>query len=236
MITVQIEVSARHCHLSQKDLDILFGNGYELTPIKPLSQRGQYAAREVLEVQTPSSWGLPPHYDFTFGKAPDHNQIRILGPVREHTQVELSWSDCMSAGILPRILVSGDWERSAGGLILVGPHGEVKLNRGIIVPQRHIHCGSDRAKELGLQHRQLVSVRVIDPPLLTKEGPGEVPHTPYKGGAVGGSSKVLPIRSITFHNVIIRTHPSFDWQMHLDTDEGNAAGIKMMGMGEVIVI
>ena len=235
MPTIPIEVSARHCHLSQKDLDILFGKGYKLTPIKDLSQREQYAAKEVLEVQTPSSWGLPPHFDFTFGKAPDHNQMRILGPVREHTQVELSWSDCLSAGIEPRVLVSGDLEQSAGGLILVGPQGEVKLNREIIVPQRHIHCGSDRARELGLKHGQIVSVRVINTLLLTKEGPGEVSSLPYEGGAGGGLSKAFPIRSITFHNVIIRTHPTFDWQMHLDTDEGNAAGIKMMGMGEVIV-
>lgn len=207
LTTIPIEVSARHCHLSQEDLETLFGKGYELIPIKPLSQRGQYAAAEVVEVQTPSSWGLPPHMDFTFGKAPDHNQMRILGPVREHTQVELSWSDCIAAGIEPRVLVSGDWERSAGGLILVGPCGEVKLERGVIVPQRHIHCNTDKAQKLGFTHGQIVLVRVIS-----------------------GSP-----RQITFHNVIIRTHPTFDFQMHIDTDEGNAAGIKMMGVGELLL-
>lgn len=210
MPTIPIEVSARHCHLSQKDLDILFGKGYELTPIKPLSQHGQYAARETVEVQTPSSWGLPPHTDFTFGKAPDHNQIRILGPVRENTQVELSWSDCITAGIEPRVLVSGDLEKSAGGLILIGPKGEIKLERGVIVPQRHIHCNTDKARELGLKHGQIVSVKVI------------------------GSDDSSSLCAITFHNVIIRAHPTFDWQMHLNTDEGNAAGI--YGMGEGIVI
>jgi putative phosphotransacetylase len=211
MITVPIEVSARHCHLSQKDLDVLFGEGYELTSIKDLSQRKQYAAKEVVEVQTPVSWGVAPHMDFTFGKAPDHNQIRILGPVRENTQVELSWSDCIAVGIEPRVLVSGDWERSVGGLILVGPKGEVKLERGIIVPQRHIHCNSQKASELGMRHGQIVSVKVLD------------------------DSNSSPLCSLTFHNVIIRTHPTFDWQMHIDTDEGNAAGIKMMGKGEVCI-
>ena len=211
-ITIPIEVSARHCHLSQKDVETLFGKGYELTPIKPLSQRAQYAAREVVEVQTPSSWGLPPHTDFTFGKAPDHNQIRILGPVREYTQIELSWSDCISAGIEPCVLVSGDWKRSSGGLILVGQKGEVKLERGIIVPQRHIHCNTQKARELGLTHGQIVSVKVI------------------------GSEEASSLCALTFHNVIVRTHYTFDWQMHVDTDEGNAAGIRMMGVGEVILV
>lgn len=211
MLTIPIEVSARHCHLSQEDMEILFGKGYELTPMKDLSQRGQYAAAEVLEVQTPSSWGLPPHMDFTFGKAPDHNQMRILGPVREHTQVEFSWSDCISAGIEPRVLVSGDWERSAGGLILVGPCGEVKLERGIIVPQRHIHCNTDKARELGLKHGQIVSVKVV------------------------GGDQSSSLCAITFHNVIIRVHPTFDFHMHLDTDESNAAGIRGMGKGEILL-
>lgn len=209
---IPIEISARHVHLSQEDLDTLFGKGCKLTPMKPLSQHGQYAAEEVVEVQTPLSWGLPPHHDFTFGKAPDHNQIRILGPVREHTQVELSWSDCIAAGIPPRVCVSGDWEGSAGGLILVGPRGEVQLERGVIVPQRHIHCGNDKAKEFGLSHGQIVSVRVVD-----------------------SNNDRKQTRAITFHNVIIRIHPTFDWKMHLDTDEGNAAGINGMGRGEVIL-
>ena len=211
MLTIPIEISARHCHLSHRDLEILFGEGYALTPIKDLSQRKQYAAKEVVEVQTPSTWGLPPHMDFTFGKAPDHNQIRILGPVREHTQVELSWSDCIAAGIEPRVLVSGDWENSMGGLILIGPKGEVKLERGVIVPQRHIHCNTDKARELELKHGQIVSVKV------------------------SGNDQISSLCALTFHNVIIRTHPTFDWQMHLNTDEGNAAGIHGMGKGEILL-
>ncbi len=211
MPTIPIEISARHCHLSQEDLERLFGKGYELTPIKPLSQRAQYAAQEVVEVQTPSSWGLPPHMDFTFGKAPDHNQMRILGPVRERTQVELSWSDCIAAGIEPRVLVSGDWKNSAGGLILIGPKGEIKLERGIIIPQRHIHCNTEKARELRLKHRQIVSVKVLE-----------------------GDQK-FSLCAITFHNVIIRTHQTFDWQMHLNTDEGNAAGITGMVKGEIMI-
>lgn len=217
MLTIPIEVSARHIHLSQKDLDTLFGVGYQLTPIKDLSQHGQYAAEEVVEVQTKGSWGLPPHRDFTFGKSCDHNQLRILGPVREETQVELSWSDSIMLGIEPRVLVSGDLKKSQGGIILVGPKGEVKIKRGVIIPQRHIHCNDERARRLGMRHGQIVSVRVID------------------DDSDPTNNRLTPIRQAIFFNVIIRTHPTFDWHMHLDTDEGNAAGIKMRGSGEVLI-
>lgn len=211
MLIIPIEISARHVHLSRRDLDTLFGEGYELTPIKELSQRGQFAAKELVEVQTPSSWGLQPHRDFTFGKAPDHNQMRILGPVRDHTQVELSWSDCIVAGVEPKVLISGNLKNSAGGLILIGPKGEVKLNRGIIVPQRHIHCDLGKAEEFGFKNGQIVSVQVLD---QDKE-------------------RAMP-RQITFHNVVLRVHRTFDLEMHLDTDEGNAAGILGSGKGMIL--
>lgn len=212
MLTIPIEISARHIHLSPANLAILFGDGYKLTPIKELSQREQFACEEVVEIQTPATWGLPPHRDFTFGKACDHNQIRILGPVREHTQLELSWTDCITLELEPHVVISGDYAKSSSGLIIVGPQGEIVLNKGIIVPQRHIHCNTGKAKELGLSHGQNVSVRVTD------DGTGKE-----------------PLHTVTFHHVVVRTHETFDWQMHLTTDEGNAAGIHMHGVGEVLI-
>lgn len=212
ILTVPIEISARHIHLSQHDLEILFDEGYVLTPIKNLSQKGQFAAKEVVEVQTDKTWGLPPHFDFTFGASCDHNQIRVLGPVREYTQVELSWTDCFMLNIKPHVAVSGDYGSSSGEIIIVGQKGEVRLQKGIIVPQRHIHCSTKKAAKLGLTQGQYVSVKTL-----------------------GDKHKNSQPRSLTFHNVIIRIHPDFDWHMHLDTDEGNAAGLDGMGVGEVII-
>ena len=86
-VIVPIEISARHIHISRKDLDTLFGKGYELTPFKPLSQTQQYAAEETVQVETLASRGKPTEERFTFGKAPNRNTVRILGPVRPHTQL-----------------------------------------------------------------------------------------------------------------------------------------------------
>jgi len=202
---ILIEISARHMHISQKDLDKLFGEGYELGSIKDLSQPDQFAAEEVVEIQTSGSLFLPPHMDFTFGKAPDHNQIRILGPVREHTQVELSWSDFVALGIEPKVLLSGDYENSIGGVVLVGPKGMLKLEKGLICAQRHIHMSTDEAEELNVKDGQKVAVKV----------PGQ--------------------RSITFEDVIARVRPNFRLAFHIDTDEGNAAGVERGDKGEIII-
>ena len=105
-----------------------------------------------------------------------------------------------------------------GGIILVGPRGELKLEKGVIIPQRHIHCSSENAKIKGLAHGDIVSVRVI---------------RDIQDFDAGGEHE--PVRQITFGNVIVRAHKMFDWQMHLDIDEGNAAGIKMKGVGEVLL-
>jgi putative phosphotransacetylase len=230
MITIPIEVSARHLHVSQKDLDILFGNGHKLTPIKKLSQPGQFVCEEVVEVQNLQSWGIAPHQDFTFGKAPDHNQIRVLGPAREHTQVELSWSDFIGLGLEPQVVLSGNYNSSVGGIILVGPKGELKLDKGVIIAQRHIHCSENQAKEYNLQGGQIVSVRVID------DGKNEMQNAKCKMQNVIQNSKFYkPVRQITFHNVVVRVSADFDWQMHIDTDEANAAGICGIGMGVIII-
>lgn len=207
MINIPIEVSARHIHLSTDDLAILFGPDYTLRPIKNLSQPGQFAAEEVVEIQTTQSWGLPPHQDFTFGKSCDRNQIRVLGPVRLETQLELSWSDFMALGLEPAVALSGDRPKSSvGSVVILGPAGEIKLEQGIIIARRHIHCHTKKAAEYGLRDKQVVAVQTTD-----------------------------TVRQVTFHQVIVRVSPDFDWQMHIDTDEANAAGIGGSGVGSVII-
>jgi len=195
MLKIPIEISARHIHLGQKDLEALFGPGYKLKPIKELSQTGQYAAAETVEIQTNKTWGLPPAESFTFGKTCSKNEIRVLGPCRKHTQLELSWTDFVYLGLKPLLALSGEQKKFNQDLILIGPKGEVKLQKGIIIAKRHIHASSSDLKKYRLKAGQKVSVKI-------------------KGK-----------RGLIFNEVIIRVHPSFVWGLHIDTDEANAAGI-----------
>lgn len=141
---VLIETSARHVHVSQRVLEILFGEGYELTKKKELSQPGQYACEERVAV---------------VGAKSSFPAVSILGPVRKETQVELSASDARSIGVKAPVRESGDLEGSAG-CKLVGPKGEVELKDGVIVAKRHIHMTDDDAKKYGLSDSQVVSVAV----------------------------------------------------------------------------
>ncbi|MGN0486268.1 MAG: phosphate propanoyltransferase [Acutalibacteraceae bacterium] len=141
---VLIETSARHVHVSRRVLDILFGEGYELTKKKDLSQPGQYACEERVQVIGPKS-SFP--------------AVSILGPVRPETQVELSAGDARSIGVKAPIRESGDLEGSAG-CKLVGPKGEVELKDGVIIAKRHIHMTPADAEKYGLCDKQIVSVKV----------------------------------------------------------------------------
>ncbi len=141
---VLIETSARHVHVSRRVLDILFGEGYELTTKKDLSQPGQFACEERVQVIGPKS-SFP--------------AVSILGPVRPETQVELSAGDARSIGVKAPIRESGDLEGSAG-CKLVGPKGEVELKDGVIVAKRHIHMTPEDAEKYGLEDKQVVSVKV----------------------------------------------------------------------------
>ena len=140
---VLIETSARHIHVSRRVLDILFGEGYELTNKKDLSQPGQYACEERVQVIGPK------------GSFP---AVSILGPVRPETQVELSAGDARSIGVKAPIRESGDLEGS-GGCKLVGPKGEVELNDGVIIAKRHIHMTPADAEKYNLVDKQIVSVK-----------------------------------------------------------------------------
>lgn len=141
---VLVEVSARHCHLSREDLDILFGKGYELTVKKPLSQPGQFAAEERVKV---------------IGPKRELDRVSILGPVRGKTQVEVSLTDARSLGINAPVRMSGKTVGSAPCTI-VGPKGQVELKEGLIAAKRHIHVTPEDAKKFELEDGQVVSVKV----------------------------------------------------------------------------
>ena len=141
---VLIETSARHVHVSRKDLDTLFGEGYQLTCKKELSQPGQYACEERVAVVGPK------------GSFP---AVSILGPERPATQVEISASDARSIGVVAPVRESGVIEGS-GACKLVGPKGEVELSEGVIVAKRHIHATPEDGEKYGVQDKQIVSVKV----------------------------------------------------------------------------
>jgi len=141
---VLIETSARHIHLSREDLDTLFGEGYELTNKKDLSQPGQFACFERVDVVGPKK---------TIKGA------TILRPVRPATQVELSMTDARSIGITAPVRESGDIAGSAG-CKLIGPKGEVEIKEGVIIAKRHIHMTPKDAEEFGLKDKDVVSVKV----------------------------------------------------------------------------
>ena len=141
---VLIETSARHIHVSRRVLDILFGEGYELTNKKDLSQPGQYACEERVQVIGPK------------GSFP---AVSILGPVRPETQVELSAGDARSIGVKAPIRESGDTAGS-GACTLVGPCGSVELTEGVIAAQRHIHLTPEAANDLGVADKEVVKVQL----------------------------------------------------------------------------
>ncbi len=143
-MNVLVETSARHIHVSQEHLEILFGKGYELTKKKDLSQPGQYACAERVDVVGPKKT-LP--------------GVSILGPVRPATQVELSLTDARSIGVVAPIRESGDVAGS-GACKLVGPCGEVEIAEGVIAAKRHIHMTTADAAEMGLVDKQIVSVKI----------------------------------------------------------------------------
>ena len=143
---VLVETSARHLHVSQKDLEILFGEGYQLTPKKDLSQPGQFACEERVDVVGPKKT-IP--------------GVSILGPVRPDTQVELSLTDARSIGVAAPIRESGDIAGS-GACKLVGPKGEVEITEGVIAAKRHIHMTPADAEVFDVKDKDIVSVKIDD--------------------------------------------------------------------------
>ena len=187
--TFIVETSARHVHLSEADFKVLFGENATLTKKKDLSQPGQYACEERVIVK---------------GTKKDLPGVSILGPFRKESQVELSATDARSIGLGIAVRESGVLDGTPG-CTLVGPAGEVTLEKGVIVAKRHIHATVADAKELGVVDKEIVSVKVN-----------------------------TPERSLIFGDVVVRVNDTYALAMHIDTDESNAAGMVPGVRGEIV--
>lgn len=141
---VPVGISNRHIHLSQADLDQLFGAGYQLTPMKELSQPGQFACKETVTICGPKG---------------AIEKVRVLGPVRKETQIEIVAGDSFKLGVKAPAKLSGDLAGTPG-ITVVGPKGSVQTAQGLIVAQRHIHMAPADAQAYGVQDGQIVKIRV----------------------------------------------------------------------------
>ena len=166
---VKIGLSNKHLHLSKEHIDILFGEGHELTPTKPLVQPGQFACEEKVDIVGPKN------------------------TLRAETQVELAMTDARTIGIKAPVRESGKLEGTPGCKI-VGPCGEIEIDHGVIVALRHVHLNDEQAAEAGVKDGEFVSIKIE----------GE--------------------RGLIFENVLVRAGAKHEREVHLDTDEGNAAG------------
>jgi acetate kinase len=175
---IPVSISARHIHLDQDTINVLFGPGHHLTPRNDLSQPGQYACEETLDVVGPKR---------------TIKGVRVLGPTRPGVQVEISRTDEFFLGIDAPVRNSGDTKGSAA-VTLVGPKGQVHLEEGVICARRHIHMAPDDAAYYGVEHGDVVEVGI------DSDG-----------------------RDLMFGDVLIRVSPKFALEMHIDTDEANAA-------------
>ena len=177
---VPVGVSNRHIHLNKADLETLFGAGYELTPLKDLSQPGQYACKETLTLVGPAMRPI--------------EGVRVLGPLRSKSQVEISMTDSYVLKVKPPVRESGNIAGSAG-VTIIGPKGVVTLKEGCIIANRHIHMSPSDGAAFGVQDGDTVTVDV--------EGK----------------------RRTRWYDVQVRVHKDFRLEMHVDTDDANAAGI-----------
>ncbi|MED3553146.1 phosphate propanoyltransferase [Cytobacillus praedii] len=141
---VPVSISARHLHLQQEHVELLFGKGYELTKYKEISQPGQYACNEKVTLKGPKG---------------TIENVRVLGPLRKHTQVEISRTDARKIGVTPPVRNSGNIAGSSG-ITLIGPIGSISLQEGCIIADRHIHMTSKDADEFAVKDKQRVSVLI----------------------------------------------------------------------------
>lgn len=141
---ISIGVSNIHVHLTREHLDILFGEGYELDKRNDLTQPGQFASNDKVTIKTEKS---------------EINNVRIVGPVRSYTQVEISKTDAYKLGLNPPVRDSGDVENSSP-ITIIGPKGEVNLESGCIIPTRHIHLTREHARMYGLENKEMVNVKI----------------------------------------------------------------------------
>ena len=175
-----VNISARHAHLTQADVDVLFGQGYQLTQMKRLYQDTDFASNETIAVVGPRQRMIP--------------GVRILGPCRAFSQVELSITDAISLGLEIPVKLSGDIEGTPGCL-LIGPKGSLVLPKGVIKAERHVHMGPKDAEFYGVKAKDRMDLRVEGPCPTTLEG------------------------------LLVRTHPDWKLEVHIDTDEANCCDL-----------
>ena len=178
---VPVGISNRHIHLSREHIDILFGTGYQLTPLKELSQPGQFACKEVLTIVGPSLRPI--------------ENVRVLGPERTASQVEISRTDSYTLKVKPPVRESGKIAGSAS-ISIIGPKGIVTLKEGCIIANRHIHMSTEDGKRFGVTDNSYVTVDACSE------------------------------RRTRFYDVQVRVSDKFRLEMHLDTDDANAAALK----------
>lgn len=175
---LRVSISARHVHLTDEHVEQLFGRGHRLSEFKPLFQDGFYAAKETVMVVGPRRRMLP--------------EVRVLGPTRAHSQVELALTDAISLGIDAPVRHSGDIAGTPG-CILVGPAGAVELKEGVIRAARHVHMNFKDAEYYAVNNGDLMTLKVVSPQC-----------------------------SVAFDDVLVRADAKAKLEVHIDTDEGNA--------------
>jgi putative phosphotransacetylase len=175
-----VNVSARHCHVTQEDLERLYGPGHKLTPYKWLYQDGFFAAEETVTI-------IGPRQRMITG-------LRILGPCRDHSQVELAFTDAILLGLDVPVRKSGD-HRDSPGCYLMGPKGMIRLERGVIRHERHVHIGPADAAWYGVKDGERIHLKV---------------------------KSTCPV---VFEDLLVRLAPASKLEVHIDTDEGNACDL-----------
>ena len=185
-IFVPLEASGRHVHITEEQARTLFGHG--LTPERELSQPGQYLCRERVNVMGPKG---------------EFRNVAVLGPARKEAQVEISLTDGRILGLNPPLRLSGDVKDSPG-CTLAGPKGQVVLNRGVIVAQRHIHLTPEDGARFGVTDGQVVSLQTFTS------------------------------RPCVFQDVAVRISKDFAAAVHLDFDEANACGFRAGDLGRIL--
>ncbi|MBI4164855.1 MAG: phosphate propanoyltransferase [Acidobacteria bacterium] len=185
-----VNASARHIHVSKQDLETLFGPSHQLTPLRPLYQEGTFAAQETVTLIGPRGRVI--------------SNLRILGPLRSQSQVELAFTDAIMLGIenLP-MRISGDIDNTPGAFVL-GPRGMAELKKGVIRAAMHVHMSPADSRFYGVRHRDVIKLKVGD-------GPG-----------------------VTFNQVHVRVDAAFRLEVHMDTDEANACALHMAKQVELL--
>jgi len=187
---VPVRVSGRHCHLSKKDLEVMFGKNYQLTSVREVDQTGQFACKETIMIKTDQG---------------EIKGLRIVGPVREKSQVEISKTDAYQLKVSPPIKTSVlEQGEDPTEVEMVGPNGPVK-SKALIIARRHLHLSITEAKELDLSDQAIIKLRISG------------------------------TRALIFGNVLVRVSAKYIKAVHIDTDEANAANIEKEVMAEVVI-